>query len=729
VQIDWRNTNSLWASVLVETLVRSGLTTAIVCPGSRSTPLTLAFAQHPNVDAIPILDERSAAFFALGRAKRTGRAVALVCTSGTAGANFFPAVIEAYESRVPLLVLTADRPPELRDCNSGQTIDQLRLFGHYPNWQTELNLPSRDRTLLNHLRQVVAAAWSHCYLPTAGAVHLNCPFRDPLAPIAETGEPIHLPSDTFDHFFDRLEPLHQDILDAQARESPTDALVQWWRSRLQPGVQALDAAQFTPEPYRADAPTPAITAGLSADRAANLSADLAIESPSLTNRGIIIAGVTTSRHPEAYCQAVWQIAAALGWVILAEGLSPLRNFCSAAQIATSTADLPAASPLDPHLNRQLDYPATQKFAADTVPIVATYDLLLRHPAQAIALRPDFVLQLGSLPTSKVLRQWLTDHDPERWILDAGDRNLDPLHGRSQRLRGTIEQLAAALQHLTNSPRSQNHPADAEPFTSSHMATGTTSRYLKLWQEADQQVRSALAKQFDANLLSKNFNSAQDLDLKNPALNNSGSDPVTSNPPILNQLIEPQIAYALPQILPPKTPIFIANSMPVRDVEWFWQLNDRQIQPWFNRGANGIDGTLSTAIGIAHRQQPAVLLTGDLALLHDTNGFLLHSKFVGSLTIILLDNHGGGIFEMLPIAQFNPPFEEFFATPQMVNIAALCAAYGVEYLPISSLDNLRQICEKLPEMGMRLCHVQCDRKHDSQWRKRVLNQLGQVQFSA
>ena len=142
--LDFRNINTLWTSVLVETLVRSGLTTAVISPGSRSTPLTLAFATHSKVDTIPILDERSASFFALGHSKASGRATVLVCTSGTAGANYFPAVIEAYESRVPLLVLTADRPPELRDCTSGQTIDQQKLFGRYVRSYAELALPEAD---------------------------------------------------------------------------------------------------------------------------------------------------------------------------------------------------------------------------------------------------------------------------------------------------------------------------------------------------------------------------------------------------------------------------------------------------------------------------------------------------------------------------------------------------------------------------------------------------------
>src|SRR5882762_1826812 len=163
--LDFRNTNSLWCSVLVETLARSGLTHAVISPGSRSTALAFGFAAHPGIEAIPVLDERSAAFFALGLARRQRRPVALVCTSGTAGANYFPAVIEARESGVPLLMITADRPPEMRECSSGQTIDQLKLFGNYPRWQHELAVPEATLPMLGYLRQTVAHAFARSLQP------------------------------------------------------------------------------------------------------------------------------------------------------------------------------------------------------------------------------------------------------------------------------------------------------------------------------------------------------------------------------------------------------------------------------------------------------------------------------------------------------------------------------------------------------------------------------------
>jgi 2-succinyl-5-enolpyruvyl-6-hydroxy-3-cyclohexene-1-carboxylate synthase len=145
-------------------------------------------------------------------------------------------------------------------------------------------------------------------------------------------------------------------------------------------------------------------------------------------------------------------------------------------------------------------------------------------------------------------------------------------------------------------------------------------------------------------------------------------------------------------------------------------------PYFNRGTNGIDGTLSTALGIAHRHKSSVLLTGDLALLHDTNGFLIKQKFIGHLTIILINNNGGGIFEMLPISQFEPPFEDFFATPQNINFAKLCATYGVEYQLIASWEQLENLLNPLPETGVRVLEVQTDRKADARWLQDNLNKF-------
>ena len=185
---------------------------------------------------------------------------------------------------------------------------------------------------------------------------------------------------------------------------------------------------------------------------------------------------------------------------------------------------------------------------------------------------------------------------------------------------------------------------------------------------------------------------------------------------IDEIIESKAAWLISQILPPGTPLFIANSMPVRDVEYFWKPNNLGVRSHFNRGANGIDGTLSTALGIAHRQQSSVMLTGDLALLHDTNGFLIRNKFVGHLTIVLINNNGGGIFEMLPIAKFDPPFEEFFGTPQDIDFAQLCATYNVQHELITSWQQLQQRLNPLPTTGIRVLELRTNRKADAKWRQ-------------
>jgi 2-succinyl-5-enolpyruvyl-6-hydroxy-3-cyclohexene-1-carboxylate synthase len=163
-------------------------------------------------------------------------------------------------------------------------------------------------------------------------------------------------------------------------------------------------------------------------------------------------------------------------------------------------------------------------------------------------------------------------------------------------------------------------------------------------------------------------------------------------------------------------------MPVRDVEYFWPPGDRRTKLYFNRGANGIDGTLSTALGVAHGGPPAVLLTGDLALLHDTNGLLLRSHFRGSLTIVLINNRGGGIFEHLPVARLDPPFEEFFATPQSVDFARLAEAHGCEYAEVRDWVEFVALISPLPARGIRILEIKTDRKHDASYRKKLFADL-------
>ncbi len=570
--LDYRNTNSLWGSVLAETLYRLGLRRAVISPGSRSTALTMALVRHPGIEAIPVLDERSAAFFALGLAKRSGLPVLLVCTSGTAGANYFPAVIEARESGVPLLVITADRPPEMRECRSGQTIDQQKLFGNQVNFYHELSVPEANIEQLAYLRQTLVHAWERTQWPDSGPVHLNAPFRDPLPPI-DDGIAVKL-------------------------------------------GKSLREEEF----FSAVLPAPRI------------AVQVELAGFSTAKRGVIIVGAGQDAGSPAEIAAIAGLARDLGWPVLADGLSGLRG-------------------------------AGDQFAH----LVTRYDAILRSGEAGRRLKPEVVLCIGGWPTSKPLRAWLKKYQPSTWVISRRVQNLDALHLPARHLRCRVNAFAASL--VSTGPA----PED----------------YRKLWQCAEAAAERSLVKALEK---ATNF--------------------------------EGVVTTILGGNLPAATPVFVANSMPVRDVEYFWPVTHAGHGIYFSRGANGIDGTLSTALGIAHGEPASVLLTGDLALLHDTNGFLLRPKFKGSLTIVLINNNGGGIFGHLPVAQFNPPFEEFFATPQEVDFATLARAYGAKHVLVRDWDHFAGLVKKLPDRGIRILEVRTDRTKDAAFRKKIFEAAAQ-----
>jgi 2-succinyl-5-enolpyruvyl-6-hydroxy-3-cyclohexene-1-carboxylate synthase len=249
-------------------------------------------------------------------------------------------------------------------------------------------------------------------------------------------------------------------------------------------------------------------------------------------------------------------------------------------------------------------------------VCAAYDAILRDPQAAKALQPELVVVLGELPTSKTLRSWLTAIDVEMVYVTGRTGNRDSLHGRSRmRVLRADEATAASFGCV--------RPADPA--------------WSQAWARAEAAAQTVLSAATDEPGFEGGFTRA-----------------------VAETLTHDQV-------------IFVASSMPVRDLEYFAPVRADGPRVLANRGANGIDGTLSTALGVAQAGAPTVLLTGDLALLHDTNGFLVSAKLRGSLTVVLINNDGGGIFGHLPVAKFNPPFEEYWATPQRVDFAKLCAA--------------------------------------------------------
>lgn len=563
------NTNALWAAVGVRTLRRRGLTHVVISPGSRSTPMAAAFAEEAGVQVTVALDERSAGFIALGIAKATRRPAALLCTSGTAVANYLPAVIEARMSATPLLVLSADRPPELRECHSGQTIAQNGVFGAYPVWAAESAVPSADLGLLRHWRQMLTDAWQRSRGPLAGPVHLNLPFRDPLPP-SEPEKGFRLPKG----------------FSLEQFTASADGLL---THRIQAGVPLS---------------------------AKHLATFLLPE----RDRGVIVVGPHALSDRKEDTQAVLELSRRTGWPILADGAGTLRG------------DL-----------------------ADTGSIVSAYDLILRDKRLARVLRPKHAVIIGPLPTSKVLRAWLKEADVEAHQVGRPGENVDVTHSRWSRL-------------------------DARLVPSGEKATARASAYATAWRTAQ-----AIA----VKRLSRIAN--------------------------VDWPFEGRAVAMLEEALGADDRLFVASSMPIRDLEWFYHPAGPGPEILCNRGANGIDGTVSTALGASLDGRRTVLLCGDLAFLHDSNALLSAYGHPGDLTVVVINNQGGGIFNHLPVAG-HARFEQLWGTPQATDLGRLCAAHRVRHDLAEGWASFRRLLE-VRGKGVRVIELRTDREADAAWRLR------------
>ncbi|ELZ17580.1 2-succinyl-5-enolpyruvyl-6-hydroxy-3-cyclohexene-1-carboxylic-acid synthase [Natrinema limicola] len=576
------NRATLWGRVLADELAKGGLEAVCIAPGSRSTPLTVAFADHPDIDVYSHLDERSAAYFALGRARRTGEPTALVCTSGTAAANFHPAVMEADQARVPLLVLTADRPPELRDSGANQTVDQVKLYGDAVRWYTELPEPEADERKVRSLRTTAARALAETTGVPSGPVHCNCPFRKPL-------EPIDVPGDVPDSFADTLAAVGRDgpfVETTGGTQTLTD-------DEYQKLLQALEAAD-----------RPLLVAG-PAD-----PADLASLEP----------------------RAITDLADRLGAPLLADPLSGLRY--------------------GPHV-KESDTPRT---------VYGGYDAYIDAlPA------PDVVLRLGASPTSKRLRHWLRDADARQFLIDPA--------GAWREATFTATDLLAA-----------------EPGT-------VVERVLEVLDEREPAESATPGSADDAWRARFDAAERRHLEICDEAL----AAATLESQPFEGAILATAIANA-----PDPATVFVSNSMPIRDADRFGRPQAADLTVLANRGASGIDGIASTALGAGSAtDDPLVLVTGDLAFYHDSNGLLAVERCDVDATIVLLDNDGGGIFHKLPIEEFEPPFTDQFKTPHGLEFEALGDMYGLEFERVAPADFSAAYRDSLETPGTQVLAVDFD----------------------
>ncbi|MDA0717144.1 MAG: 2-succinyl-5-enolpyruvyl-6-hydroxy-3-cyclohexene-1-carboxylic-acid synthase [Cyanobacteria bacterium] len=583
------------ALLLLKTLMGHGLSQAVLCPGSRSSALALALGvlEPLGLALYTAIDERSAAFFALGLARATGKAVVVVTTSGTAVANLLPAAVEADYGAIPLLLISADRPSRLKGCGANQTVNQESFLAASVRWFGQGNCSGLAAMTDAEIDFLALKAWSstHPHGQAPGPVHLNLPFA---------------------------EPLHADgpaLLEATSRGalSAPSMLVNELGQKTNPSNVSLTPFRPAPDP---DQP------------------------------GVVVAGPWRGlpQHWPGYVEALLRWQRRTGWPVLADGLSGLRGLAE--------------------LN-----------------VISGYDLLLEAPEPK--LRSAQVLRLGPLPASRRLQRWLADQVAHQWLVSEGEpRCLDPL-------KSGCQQTAAGLAGWTSS------------LPPAIWAGGPSEDALQFgvhWRQRELQLQIWLDQQ------------------------------LASGEGAGNGASELCLARQLGLLLPEGMPLVIANSSPVRD----WESFANPAAPWRPiygfRGASGIDGTLSIACGVAEAHGQAVLITGDLALLHDSHGWLWRHQLKGRLTVILINNGGGGIFEQLPIRtkpEHAFDFERLFAMPQQLDHLALAAAHGVPGRLVEQLAGLPSHLDWALQQPLALLELVSDRRADAHRRQSLRRMAAQA----
>lgn len=563
-----------YTSAFIDELSKS-IKHVVISPGSRSTPISLLFVKHPDIEVHVNIDERSAAFYALGIAKATAEPVALVCTSGTAAANYYPAVVEANLSRIPLIVITSDRPHELRDVGAPQAIDQMRLYGNHVKWFSEMAIPEMTDDSVQYVRNIARRSGLEASSNPKGPVHLNFPVREPLLPDME-----------HDYF-------------GIGRKHSANRL------------HAVDSGKR-------------MASSSMVHEIVNILSD--------NKRGIIVCGEVMD---EEFRSQVVELAQQLQYPILADPLSQLR---------------------------QLDY---------GVHIIDCYDTFLRVEEAVQDMRPDVIIRFGAVPVSKALTQFMKkSKDAIHIIVDGGAGWRDPIG------------LATYMVY-----------SDEASLCESLIQVGMTrgqSEWLEKWQQLNQVTKQGLI-------------SIQDMEEMN----------------------EGKVFTELSRLLPKNTNLFIGNSMPIRDCDTFFFCHDGNYRVLANRGANGIDGIVSTALGVSVDGQATVLIIGDLSFFHDLNGLLAAKMLKRNITIIVINNDGGGIFSFLPQAKATEKehFEHLFGTPHGLDFSHVVTMYGGIFDRVQTWSEFEQALQKsFITEGLKVIEVVTNREENVVQHRKLWNDV-------
>ncbi|MDP4086273.1 MAG: 2-succinyl-5-enolpyruvyl-6-hydroxy-3-cyclohexene-1-carboxylic-acid synthase [Bacillota bacterium] len=550
-----------YIAAFVAELVHTGVTEVVVSPGSRSTPMAMIMAEHPELKLHIHVDERSAAFFALGIAKASKKPVAILCTSGTAAANYYPAIVEAHYSRIPLIVLTADRPHELRDVGAPQAIDQNHLYGHHVKWFAEMAPPENSFEMIRYVRTVCARAASVAAQAPAGPVHLNFPFREPLIPKLDEG------------LF-------------QLAERPNGYV------KVNNGQLVIDDGEVK---------------------------EIAKNAQKYKN-GMIVCGQIDD---EQFTSAIISLAEKLNYPILADPLSQLRSM-----------------------------------AYSSENIIETYDTFLRNDDAKQFLKPEIIIRFGAMPVSKALTIFLKEnHHALQYVVDGGGGWRDPATLSTNMIYCDETKLCEKILK----------------YASIH----SESAFLDSWKKINSLTKENMALVRDAV-----------------------------------ELNESRLFSQLADMLPEEATLFVGNSMPIRDLDSFFHNNQKSIRVMANRGANGIDGTVSTALGAALYSKSLYLILGDLTFFHDLNGLLAAKLHDIDIHIIVVNNNGGGIFSFLPQSQHQKNFELLFGTPIDLDFELVVRMYNGKFTRVSNWDHLTNLMSSSREdTGLHVWEILTNRERN------------------